>query len=115
MKAIKLLGILLLTLVGLSSHAQSDTTSIRLYGNEACKLQLEEIAKTFDGVISANYNATIGRMNVTINQTFNRDLFIFLFASKGYDAENVRAKDAIYSTLPDSYKYTRKPDEVVRD
>jgi hypothetical protein len=96
-------------------YAQSDTTSIRLYGNVNCKDSLETIAKTFEGITSASYNGTSGRMLIHFSGEFNKDLFVFHFASKGYDAENVRAKDVLYNLLPDACKYSRKPEDVIRD
>lgn len=106
---------LILSIVGQFLHAQSDTTSIRLYGNKNCKSQLEEIASSFENVTSASYDTLNGRMNIRFIGEYNKDMFVFHFASKGYDAENVRAKDVIYNTLSDACKYIRKPEEVVRD
>jgi hypothetical protein len=54
-------------------------------------------------------------MMVEYTSELNKDLFVFHFASKGYDAENVRAKDALYNLIPDACKYTRKPEDVLRD
>lgn len=111
----KLVFTIVCTILGKLTFAQSDTVSIRLYGNKNCKSQLETISNTFENVTSSTYDTIKGRMRVTFTGEFNKDLFIFHFASKGYDAENVRAKDAIYNSITEECKYVRKPEDILRD
>ena len=111
----KIFGGLVFTVFCQLLYAQSDTISIRLYGNASCKSQLEELAMSFKNITSANYDTLKGRMLVQYSGDFNKGMFVFNFASKGYDAENVRAKDILYNALPEACRYIRKPEEVIRD
>jgi hypothetical protein len=104
-----------LSFIGHFLFAQEDTTSIRLYGNKNCQTQIEEIALTYTSITVATYEPIKGRLYVQYIGDFNKDSFVFHFASKGYDAENIRTKDVLYNALSEQCKYIRKKDEVVRD
>lgn len=93
----------------------STTVTLNVYGTTACKSSIETISKSIENVSSASFNAETHTLTLVVLPTFDQNYLFFLLASKGYDAGNVHAKDAIYNELPEACKYTRMPDEVVRD
>ena len=101
--------------VDVLSGSDSLTVSLNVYGTNACKSTIESISKTVANVSSANFNADTHTLILVVLPSFDQNSLFFLFASKGYDAGNVHAKDAIYNQLSDECKYVRMPDEVVRD
>ena len=94
-----------------------DTTKVTLnvYGTTACKSTIETISRSIGNVSSASFNAETHILTLVVLPDFDQNDLFFLLASKGYDAGNVHAKDAIYNQLPDECKYVRMPDEVIRD
>ena len=96
-------------------NEDSTTITLNVYGTSACKSSIETISKSIENVSSATFDADKHLLTLVVFSDFDQNDLFFLLASKGYDAGNVHAKDVIYNELPEACKYTRMPDEVVRD
>ncbi len=101
-----------LQLSGQSGEVKTDT--FKVYGNcGMCKKVIEKAAKGVDGVKSAAWNVDTDIIQVSYkSDKTNLDAIKKAIAASGYDTEEFRAPDEVYSNLHGCCQYDRPPKQV---
>lgn len=88
----------------------SDTghVELKVWGTQACKTTIENIAKQNTNVIAAEFNNLENILVLTfLEGTFEAQPIVQALADAGYDAEGMRAAQETYDALGNECKYTR--------
>ncbi|MCK9413607.1 MAG: efflux RND transporter periplasmic adaptor subunit [Prolixibacteraceae bacterium] len=92
-----------------ASQSTRKQLSIKVAGNcEMCKERIEKIAKTIDGISSAEWNITTKLLAINFdgNKT-NSDKIQQAIAYAGHDTERFKASDEAYKKLPECCLYRK--------
>lgn len=83
------------------------TASLKVRGNcDMCKSRIEKASLSIVGVSSATWNREQQQLNLIFNpQITSLSMISIAIANIGHDTEKNRAKDGIYSKLPDCCHY----------
>ena len=109
----KLLIIVFVFIFGLNTFAQKQEftkETFKVWGNcEMCKTTIEKSLRKFDGVKSARWNVSTKQITVKYNaEETNLEAIKKQIASVGYDTEEFKADDKVYSKLHHCCQYDRK-------
>jgi periplasmic mercuric ion binding protein len=75
------------------------------------KIQIENAAKSIDGVIYAHWSMKTGILELSLDSIkVNINKVHRTIARTGYDTRMYKARDRAYHKLPDSCKYERIPE-----
>jgi hypothetical protein len=92
------------------STSDTVTVSFSVSGTGACKSNIESAVTATSGVISASWDSLAKNITVTfIYPTVHKHTLYVALANAGYDNAELRAKDAVYATLPQACQYQRNP------
>lgn len=110
LKILSIIGLVILTATGL--FAQDETLkkeSFKVWGNcDMCKSTMEKPFKKMEGVKSAKWNVASKKMTVKFDASkISLDDIKKTIASVGYDTEEFRAPDEVYSKLHGCCQYER--------
>lgn len=110
----KILFVLLLSLIGISTQAQDKKSknakhTIAVQGNcEMCKKRIEKAAFSVPGVKSAVWNPEDKNLQLIVNEEKATDIEIQKAIAKvGHDTEKVKATDDDYAKLHTCCAYDR--------
>jgi copper chaperone CopZ len=92
-----------------SLNKHNNTDSFKVYGNcGMCERTIEGSLKDLDGIIKADWNKETKMMEVTYNpHVISLKEIKQQIANVGYDTDEIRAKDKVYSKLPGCCQYER--------
>jgi copper chaperone CopZ len=110
MKNLRLLFVTVTMFIGSSFVFTGEpmTDTFKVYGNEVCKADIEELIVTIHGVTSVEWNPETKLMKVVYDeQLVTRHQFFMILAEAGYDNQGLRAKDKFYEVLSEACKYVR--------
>ena len=109
MKSIRFLLVALITALGISSFAQSQTDTIKVYGNcVMCKNRIEKAVK-LEGVANAVWSPETKLLVITYDtMKISNDVIQKAIAAVGHDTDKYTADVKVYSKLPGCCLYERK-------
>jgi len=83
--------------------------SVRVSGNcEMCKERIEKIAKSIEGISSAEWSITTKLLTVNFDENkTNSDKIQRAIANAGHDTEKFKAPDEVYKKLPECCLYRK--------
>ena len=117
MKTVKMIfAIVLLTSIGLTVTAQTNTKStaqqktetFKVWGKcDMCKTRIEKTVKA-EGATTANWDTKTQMLAITFDPSkTNVDLLSKKLAAVGHDTEKFKAPDDVYAKLPGCCHYER--------
>ncbi|MBN2167025.1 MAG: cation transporter [Marinilabiliaceae bacterium] len=95
--------------LGYQTHFLGTPIVIGVRGNcDMCKNNIENVAKSVQGVTFALWNVDKKELTVLLNsESIDVNLIHNAIAKVGYDTDKVKADDAVYAKLPECCKYDR--------
>ena len=113
MTPLKKIFLIALLLIGSNTVAQENTiqkVSFKVWGNcDMCKSKIEKAAKSVDGVSSAKWNVSSGKIVVKFDSDKTKlDQIEDAIVAVGYDVENKKATEEAYNKLHNCCKYDRE-------
>ena len=108
MKAIKMLMMAALTILFVSVKAQTQTDTIKVYGEcGMCKSRIQKTLK-IEGVTVAAWDTESKLLVVTYDAAkITNDAIQMKIAAVGHDTEKYKADDKVYAKLPGCCQYER--------
>jgi len=109
MKSIRFFLLATVAFISTTSFAQSQTDTIKVYGNcGMCKNRIEKTLKV-EGVTSAAWSPETKLLIVSYDTAIiSNDVIQKKIAAVGHDTEKYVADDSVYSKLPGCCLYKRK-------
>lgn len=82
--------------------------NISVLGNcEMCETRIENVAKSINGVITAEWDKSSETLNISFDGNIDVNKVERAIAGVGHDTENYKADTKVYNSLPGCCKYNR--------